>query len=268
MQPLLKLRKICLLAGLNLAFLITGLSIRAATFVHKERRIRMSASCARSWARCACRLLGIQIKQSGMFQHDAPQFIVSNHCSYLDIIVLGSIIENPVFIAKKEVASWFFIGWLARLAGTVFVDRASKTSLSETMTDIQEKLHSGVSVILFPEGTTGDGLRVKEFKSPFFKAPAEMEIPLSPVSLLYQYVDGIPVDGSTADRVSWYGEMTFLPHFWNVLGARKIEAGVHFNPSIRHIASGENVKARKILCRCSYDFVKEGLDRLRLEMEA
>jgi lyso-ornithine lipid O-acyltransferase len=267
MQPLLRFLKICLLAGLNLAFFFTGLSIDKAGFIRKEKRIRMAASCARLWARGSCRLLGLYVKQSGMIPRNAPYFVVSNHCSYLDVIVLGSVIENPLFIAKKEVASWFFIGWLVRLAGTVFIDRASKTSLSDTITSVKERLDNGVNVILFPEGTTGDGIRMKEFRSSFFKAPSEMEIPILPVSLAYQYIDGIPVGGSTADKISWHGDMTFLPHFWDLLSAKKIEARVHFNPAISHISSDENVRTRKILCQCSYDFVKEGLDRLRLEME-
>jgi 1-acyl-sn-glycerol-3-phosphate acyltransferase len=62
--------------------------------------------------RC-CRLLGIHVVRRGRMSRQRPTLFVSNHVSYLDIIVLGSLIPGS-FIAKAEIKSWPLFGWLAR----------------------------------------------------------------------------------------------------------------------------------------------------------
>ena len=51
-----------------------------------------------------------------------PKLLVCNHASYLDILILGSLIKTS-FVAKKEVSSWPLLGILAKLQNTIFIDR-------------------------------------------------------------------------------------------------------------------------------------------------
>ena len=90
----------------------------------------------------------------------------ANHVSYLDITVLGSLLDAS-FIAKTEVAGWPLFGWLARLQRSVFIDRRAR-STAHQRDSIAARLAAGEALILFPEGTSGDGNRLLPFKSALF----------------------------------------------------------------------------------------------------
>ena len=119
----------------------------------------------------------------------------ANHISYTDITVLGSVIPGS-FIAKAEVANWPFFGWLAKLQRSVFVDRQVRSTATQRDA-IGERLAAGDALILFPEGTSGDGNRVLPFKSALFAAAQQGEdcppVIVQPVSLAYVRLDGMPI---------------------------------------------------------------------------
>jgi len=187
---------------------------------------------------------------------------VSNHCSYLDILIIGAIMPS-VFVSKNEVASWFFLGRIVKLAGTVFVNRESKTAAVKVLEAIKERLESGISVVVFPEGTTDDGLTIRDFKSTFFKAPIDSKAPILPLSIMYSHLDWLPVTPGTIDAVAWHSDMQFVPHFWNLLGFRRIDARIHFNAPLYHFTED-----RKALSSFVFGKVKHGHSLLRLELES
>jgi len=191
-------------------------------------------------------------------------FVVANHCSYLDILVLGSLFP-AVFVAKKEVESWFIIGLLARLAGTVFVNRTSRMKTISAMEEIDNRLSSGINVILFPEGTTNNGIDMLAFKSSFFKIPVEGNNPVLPVSLIYSHVDEKPIGEDEKDCIAWHGAMSLCPHLWNMLGMRQIDVKVHFNPLILDTTIFNQLHARKVLCSFAHRSVRSGWESLQQE---
>src|SRR6185437_10729059 len=72
--------------------------------------------------RQVCKLIGIRLNVEGKIAEEQGVLIISNHVSWLDITVLSAV--APVsFVAKREVASWPFVSWLAKLQRSVFVDR-------------------------------------------------------------------------------------------------------------------------------------------------
>jgi lyso-ornithine lipid O-acyltransferase len=157
---------------------------------------------------------------------------VSNHVSYADITVLGSLIVGS-FIAKTEVARWPLFGWLAKLQRTVFVDRRMRSTRlqRDAMT---ERLAAGDALILFPEGTSGDGNRVLPFKSALFSAAETMQevvpIAVQPVSIAYTRLDGMPLGRLLRPFFAWYGTAELAPHLWNMLGLGTVEVVVEFHP--------------------------------------
>ena len=80
---------------------------------------------------------------------------VANHISYVDILVLGSCL-NARFIAKADVMRWPLFGFLARLIGTVFVERKARESGKQRDT-LEQLLASDERLVLFAEGTSTDG---------------------------------------------------------------------------------------------------------------
>ena len=202
------------------------------------------------WARWSCSILGLRIRKTGQDRIPPGSFVVANHCSYLDILVLGSLFP-AAFVAKKEVKSLFLIGPLARLAGTVFVNRISRIETISAMEEIDNRLSSCISVIVFPEGTTNNGMDMLAFKSSFFKIPVEGNHPVLPVSLIYSHINEKPVSEEERDCIAWHGAMGLLPHLWNILDMKKIDVRGAFqsgNSGHHHVCSRARRKDTLRLC--------------------
>jgi 1-acyl-sn-glycerol-3-phosphate acyltransferase len=123
----------------------------------------------RWWHRMMCRIIGLKVVVYGDLSARRPLLIVSNHASWKDILVLGSV-ADVVFIAKSEVRDWPVFGWLARLQRSVFVERSQRGKTGAQISEVSQRLVAGEVVVLFPEGTTSDGNRVMPFKSSLFGA--------------------------------------------------------------------------------------------------
>jgi 1-acyl-sn-glycerol-3-phosphate acyltransferase len=185
----------------------------------------------RVYHRCCCRILGLKVRVLGAPIGWRPALFVANHISYIDIAVLGSVVEGS-FVAKSEVASWPLFGWLAKLQRSVFVDRRVG-STARQRDAIGARLASGDGLILFAEGTSSDGNRVLPLKSALLSAAASADgiaVPVQPVSLAYTRLDGIPIGRHYRPFVAWYGAMALLPHLWRMLGLGTVEAVVEFHP--------------------------------------
>jgi 1-acyl-sn-glycerol-3-phosphate acyltransferase len=182
--------------------------------------------------RWCCRILGFRVRVIGTPTSERPVLYAANHISYTDITVLGSVIPGS-FIAKSEVARWPFFGWLAKLQRSVFVDRRMRSTAAQRDA-IGKRLADGAALILFPEGTSGDGNRVRPFKSALFGAAQQGEgappIIVQPVSLAYTRLDGIPIGRLYRPFFAWYGAVDLAPHLWSMVGLGTVEAVVEFHP--------------------------------------
>ena len=182
--------------------------------------------------RWCCRILGFQIRVIGRPTSERPVLYAANHVSYTDITVLGSVIPGS-FIAKSEVARWPFFGWLAKLQRSVFVDRRVRSTATQRNA-IGRRLAAGDALILFPEGTSGDGNRVLPFKSALFGAAQQCEgvppVIVQPVSLAYTRLDGIPIGRLYRPFFAWYGAVDLAPHLWSMVGLGTVEIVVQFHP--------------------------------------
>jgi 1-acyl-sn-glycerol-3-phosphate acyltransferase len=151
--------------------------------------------------------------------------LVSNHLSYLDIVVLSSI-RPCVFVAKSDVAKWPLFGWLAHAAGTIFVDRERRFSSPKAVDAIGDAIANGSVVVIFPEGTSSDGSTVLPFKSALLESAVQLRSPMAAVSIDYALDDG-----SVADEVCYWRDMTLVPHLLNLLFKREIRAIYSFSPA-------------------------------------
>jgi 1-acyl-sn-glycerol-3-phosphate acyltransferase len=152
----------------------------------------------------------------------AAGLLVSNHLSYVDILVISTI-TPAIFVAKREVKSWPVFGWFAKLAGTVFVDRERRTRAGQTTNEIQSALVQGALVVLFPEGTSSNGETVLPFKTSLLEPAARQTHSLF-ASLIQYRID----DGDVSEEVCYWKDMMLVPHLINLLGKRTIRASVRF----------------------------------------
>jgi 1-acyl-sn-glycerol-3-phosphate acyltransferase len=165
--------------------------------------------------------------------------LVSNHLSYVDILVLASI-TPAMFVAKREVRGWPVFGWFAKLAGTLFVDREHRSRVGETTNEIQAALDAGALVVLFPEGTSSNGETVLPFKSSLLEPAARQTHSLFAALIQYQ-ID----DGDVGEEVCYWKDMTLVPHLVNLLSKRTIRASVRFK-QLREGSTDRKVLAKQL----------------------
>ncbi len=244
-----RIYRLLLLIPASLFFLIAGACVNLSMAANERGRARANAVSTMLWSRAMCRILGIRVIKSGA-EMAISGFAVCNHVSYIDVLVAGSVRPSS-FLAMHEVKGWPIMGWLARLGGTIFVNRKSKRAAIGVMQEIERKIDHGVTVIVFPEGTTSDGKSIRRFKSTFFSVPVRKNVPVTPVSI--RYPEALP------GTVAWYGGMKLGPHFWNLLGGKSIKAALYFNQPV-YGPAGEisAVEARKRLCTLAYESVTTG----------
>ncbi len=223
---------------------------------------------ARVYWSTMCRLVGLRVRMVGprLRRHTAggrPIVYVSNHSSWLDVLVLGGRLE-ACFIAKEEVAGWPLIGWIARLGRTVYV-RRQRTSTGRERDDMRLRLSAGDDLILFPEGTTSDGSRVLPFRSAFLSiaelpATADGKPPLvQPVSVVYDRLAYLPTGRATRPLFAWYGDMDIGSHFWRLAQHRGLRATVLLHPPLDPTA----FPSRKALAQATWAAVADGAAALR-----
>ena len=204
------------------------------------------ATFPRFYHRTCCRILGLKVRRIGRPATARPVLFAANHVSYLDITVLGSLLPAS-FIAKHEVRGWPLFGWLARLQRSVFVDRRVR-STAQQRDEIAGRLAAKDALILFPEGTSGDGNRVLPFKSALFSVADGVPLAVQPVSIAYTRLDGMPIGRYLRPLFAWYGAMAMAPHLWTVMGLGTIEVVVEFHPPTTLADCGSR-KALAFYCR-------------------
>lgn len=182
--------------------------------------LRRRALWLQRWSRIVCQIIGLELRYTG--HPPVAGMVVSNHLSYLDILAYSALVPC-VFVAKKEVATWPILGLFARMAGTIFVDRTQRLKVGEANLQIAEALRTGIVVILFAEGTSSDGRTVLPFRSSLLEPAASSRCPLTPAAIGYTLDDG-----SVADEVCYWGDMTLLPHLLRLFTKRIVHARVAF----------------------------------------
>lgn len=215
---------------------------------------RMARAFPMHYHRLLCRLLGVKVEVFGRVPQHGPLLIVSNHVSWLDIVVLSAI--APVsFVAKKEVAGWPLFGSLARLQRTVFVDRDRRHATGTSRDEMRERLAAGDVIVLFAEGTSGDGRTVLPFKTSFFGAAEMPGVLVQPVTLAYRGHRNLPMTRRLLPSYAWYGDMELAPHLIGAVSAGPIEVAAVCHPPLS--LTGE--VNRKALARHAEDQVRRGL---------
>ena len=217
---------------------------------------RMARVFPMHYHRLVCRILGIKLEVIGDVAARGPLLIASNHVSWLDIVVLSAV--APIsFVAKREVSTWPFFGSLARLQRTVFVDRDRRHATGNSRDEMQARLKAGDILVLFPEGTSGDGRSVLPFKTSFFGAADLPGVLVQPVTLAYRGHRNLPMNRRLLPSYAWYGDMELVPHLLGALRSGPIEVTVVCHSPLS--LSGE--LNRKALAKHAEAEVRRGLVR-------
>lgn len=166
-----------------------------------EQSHKARAKVIRSWGWSITKTLGIRIVLRGQPSSEHA-ILIATHKSYADIPVLAGL-KPVVFLAKAELATWPIMGWTARKARTVFVDRNSPESRERSRHTLRQRISEGLSVLVFSEGTTSSRGVLKPLKAGMFHEAAAADLPIQLV-----YVE------FAEDEDSWVDEMSVATHFF------------------------------------------------------
>lgn len=204
-------------------------------------------------------IVGLRIKTIGEVSQNRPLLLVSNHISYLDILILGQK-TNARFTPKSEMASWPILSTICKLQDCIFIDRRSD-KIKENSDNIINSLAKNVIISIFPEGTTGNGKHLLPYKSSFFsiaETPIEgEELWVQAAVINYTHIGSLPIDNSQWPSIAWYGDMVLLPHLWELLKLRKIDATLTFLPAV----TSKHIGNRKKLANHCYQITRECLEK-------
>jgi 1-acyl-sn-glycerol-3-phosphate acyltransferase len=196
---------------------------------------RLEHRVIRLWQGGLMRVFGFRMRRNGT-PLPGPAMFVANHVSWVDIVALHSQ-RMMGFVAKREIAGWPLIGWLAARGGTIFHQRGSTESLGGVLHAMLARLCDGRSVGVFPEGRTRDGRDVGPFHARIFTAAVEAGVPVQPVALCYGE------QGDAQRRVAFRAGEGFFGNFVRLLGEPSRVAEVRF---LEPIPAGSEDGRRRI----------------------
>ncbi len=202
-------------------FIVAGTELAVKRPATREARADwLHRFCAR-----AMRGMGIRIGVMGVFPERGA--VISNHLSYLDIVVFAAL-HPCVFVSKAEIKGWPVVGWMTTMSGTVYVERGHGGSAMRARKGMQDAVDAGLPVVFFPEGTTSNGNGLLKFHSGLLSQAIDTGSPVTAAYLRYSFaVDNGP-DVSLTEDVCYWGNRNMLPHVFKFLGLRGVRAEVRF----------------------------------------
>ena len=224
--------------------------------------LRVSRAIRQFYFRGVARICGFRIQVRGVplaTDTHRPVLFVCNHSNYFDIPLLASVLPAS-FVSKAEVRQWPFFGFLAWADRTVFVERR-RGAAAKGSDAIAERLRSGGSLVLFPEGTSSDGNKVLPFKSSMLSV-AETPLPdgqplvVQPLSFVYNRLDGYPMGRGFRPFYAWYGDMELMEHMMRALSLGSV---VGVDLVVHPPVTIADFKDRKALTNHCHDVVARGV---------
>lgn len=254
-----KLLKIAILFSKGLV--IAALVFPALGFLYSARDAKIKRDALKTrWLGWFSAIVNLHVIKDG----EPPErrtILVSNHISWLDIIVIGQYLP-AYFVAKNDISNWPVIGYLAKQSGTIFIHRGNKQHIKTTAEKMVWLLKQNSSIIAFPEGTTTKGDDVLHFHASLFQPAMLTRSAIQPVALQYQ--------GASKEVAPFVGDDGFVPHLIKMLTMDKIEVRLSFLPIIN--SSGKNRHSVSIEARdMVWNKISEGLptdnsDQQRLKL--
>jgi len=216
-----------------------------------------SSTVVRNWLGRAARIFGVKIKCYGT---PLPQktLFVSNHISWLDILILGSIV--PIhFLSKYEVKTMPVFGWLATRAGTLYIKRGNKRSATESSSEITAALNQHHNSLIFAEGTTTDG-HIKKFHSRMMQSAINAQAMVQPVAIFYPVKNRQTNETEINPVTLFLGDTTIGESFDRIARAPRIDVEVHFLEPIN-----STDKNRDEIAQHAFDEVVEAIKKIKTQ---
>jgi 1-acyl-sn-glycerol-3-phosphate acyltransferase len=213
---------------------------------------------SRRWTRAVWRTLrrsfALDVRVHGTLWTAPGTLYVANHISWTDIAVLGELLDAG-FVAKSEVATWPIIGPGAARYQCVFIEREQRHTVAHQARAMATRLATGARLVLFAEGTTGDGSTVLPFRSSLFaglgqgahQRAGEGRGPVQPITLVPRHRTGRPFTPEERRAFAWLDDDELLPH----AAALALSGGARVDVYFEEPVSGTDRKALAGACHAA-----------------
>lgn len=200
---------------------------------------------------------GISVQVTGvrrtLADPDEPVLVVGNHVSWLDVMAFAAV-QPVTMVSKREIADWPVVGWVARRAGTVFIDRERYRAVAETRREVGRRLRAGEVVATFPEATTTCGRGLAPMFPAMFQAAIDVGVPVQPVA--FSWLDR---HGRLTTAGAYVGDQPLLDSVRAILGQRDLVLRIEVLPRIlpKHVRP---IADRKALRTAAAESIARSLD--------
>ena len=150
---------------------------RKGTFIHRYGRL---------WGRFSLFANRVKVTVSVLehLKREGPYVFMANHQGSYDIFALLAHLPYQFkWLAKKELFSVPFLGWAMSAAGYVSIDREGTRETVKAMNEAAQKIHDGMSVVIFPEGSRSPDGSIQPFKKGGFTLAVKSRVPIVPVAI-------------------------------------------------------------------------------------
>ena len=188
--------------------------------------------------KCGCIFTGLRVHVIGQPLHGQPTLLLSNHISWTDIIAIGSV-ADVTFVAKTGVRDTFFVGFMATLQRTLFVDYERRSDTKRTSAEMGQRLARNGAVLLFAEGHRGLGDHVQPFRSALVGAcqtamadGGVKDVAIQPVTIAYTHVQGLSVSRNDRPGISGLNARGLKAIVTGILRSPVKDVTIAFSPPI------------------------------------
>ncbi|HEV2578179.1 MAG TPA: lysophospholipid acyltransferase family protein [Acidobacteriaceae bacterium] len=209
------------------AGIVGVIAVRVMKFmVTRPRTRRERAEWLTGTCRWALRVAKVTYETEGPVPMEGA--VITNHLSYLDIVVHGAI-RPCVFVSATDTLEIPVIGWISKMVGTVYVERGGGGSAEKAAKGMAKGFRDGLPVVFFPEGGTFIGDEpVMPFRSGLLAEAMEAEVPVWPGFIRYEVSEQDRAEGKSARNDVHWSSQTLVQHLWNFLGLNEVQAEVRF----------------------------------------
>lgn len=215
--------RLMLLIAISVFFLLPRLLAWPIAAVSRKTDRLLRRVLLRCWACCFAWVAGVRVVNIGPAPKP-PFFMVVNHLSYLDMLVLARQ-TGCIFVSRGDVEHWPVFGFIARSLYILFINRENKRDTARINQQIKQTLDEGDGIVVFPESRVSCGLDIEPFKSPLLQPAIDLDMPAHYATLYYRTFYGDPHEGAL---VSWWRPEPFYVHLYRFLRYKGAVATIHF----------------------------------------
>jgi 1-acyl-sn-glycerol-3-phosphate acyltransferase len=158
--------------------------------------------------------------------------VVGNHLGFIDILMIASEIPS-VFVTSQEMRETPLLGLLTEMGGCIYVERRERSNILNERSMITNTLHEGFDVVLYAEGTSGNGEKVLPFKRTLMMAVAGTDYNILPVCTNFVKCDDEPFSHKWRDHLCWYGDIPFATSLFKTLSLNSFDASMEFLDEVK-----------------------------------